>query len=295
MNILILGGSTFDHIVHLPKLPQPKSQTIHFAPFHEACGSTGVGKALPLQKLGLKVHLYTAYGNDMYGNKIETFLQQNNIPTTAIIDDKGTQRHINIMDDEGNRISMFVTQSSTTINHDTNKLHELLQWSDVVVLNIIPYCVDIIPLLKEYNKPVWTDLHDYNDDNPYHQPFINASQYIHLSSDNLLNYKATMQQLIKGKELVICTHAKQGASVLLANGQYYEAAALPNINIVDTNGAGDSFFAGFLYGYLQQKSITTCMQYGNICGAFAITDMQLCYSKLTVNFLEEMKLKYFTD
>lgn len=293
MNVLILGGSTYDHIVHLPALPKPISHTIHQAPFHEAVGSTGVGKALPLHKLCINVHLYTAYGNDIYGNEIEMFLYKNGIPNTAIIDEKGTERHINIMDEAGNRISMFITQSSTTINHSINKLRELLSWCDVVVLNIIPYCLEIIPLLKEYNKPVWTDLHDYNDNNPYHQPFIDAAQYIHLSSDNLINYRATMQQLIQNKELVICTHGKQGASILLSNGEFYEHPALPNIKIVDTNGAGDSFFAGFLYGFINQKDTTTCMQYGNICGAYAITDLQLCYSNLSVDFLQESIINFF--
>jgi aryl-phospho-beta-D-glucosidase BglC (GH1 family) len=70
-------------------------------------------------------------------------------------------------------------------------------------------------LLKKYNKEVWTDLHDYNEGNPYHKDFIDAADYVFLSSDNLSDYKSTMQDIMsRNKKLVVCTHGKKGASAL---------------------------------------------------------------------------------
>jgi len=40
--------------------------------------------------------------------------------------------------------------------------------------------------------------------------------------------------------------------------------------IVETTGAGDSFDAGFLYGYLNGKPISECMKLGNAAGALSI-------------------------
>jgi acarbose 7IV-phosphotransferase len=293
--ILILGGSSFDHIVYLKEFPQPLPQTIHKAPFREACGSTGTGKALALTKLDVPNVLYTAYGNDYYGEKVERFLYNNEVKSVVVKDHAGTQRHFNIMDAQGQRISMFITQSSETLSHDYDKVAQLIDECDIIVLNIIPYCLQLLSLIKTSGKPVWTDLHDYDGSNSYHQPFIEASQYIHLSADLLPNYKDVMQQFIKdGKELVVCTHGKAGASLLLKTGEWIEQPAAKNMQIVDSNGAGDSFFCGFLYGWLTKQPPLRSMQYGAVCGALAVTEENLVYSKLSVALIQNKLDEYFS-
>lgn len=287
-HIAVIGGTTFDHIVYLPELPQPIPHTIHKAPFNEGVGSTGSGKALALTKLGLPNTLYSVIGNDHFGEQIKSFLKAQGVDTIFDTDPAGTERHINIMDAEGRRISMFITQSSEIIEHNEQAVHQLLDRSSVIVLNIISYCRHLIPFIKKQNKPVWTDLHDYDGKNNYHEDFINAAQYIHLSSDNLPDYKSTMQQLMsRGKELVICTHGKQGASLLTKNGEWLEQPAIQNVPITDSNGAGDSFFSGFLYAYLQNYSLQKCLQYGAVCGALAVTSPYLTAEHLSADYIEK--------
>ncbi len=48
-----------------------------------------------------------------------------------------------------------------------------------------------------------------------------------------------------------------------------EVAAL-NIDPIDTTGAGDSFNAGFLFGFIKELSFIECIAYGNICGGHTI-------------------------
>jgi sugar/nucleoside kinase (ribokinase family) len=40
---------------------------------------------------------------------------------------------------------------------------------------------------------------------------------------------------------------------------------------IDTTGAGDSFNAGFIYGFLNGFDLETCMRYGNACGSISVT------------------------
>lgn len=295
-HILILGGTTFDHIVSLNEFPKPIPQTIHHTSFFETVGSTGTGKSVCLKKLGLSNTLYSILGGDVYGQKIIDYLKKEEVEFIYDTDDKGTERHINIMDKEGNRISMFVTQSSEhpKINHKL--VEENILKSDLIVLNIISYCKEFIPLLKNYSKPIWTDLHDYIEGNEYHQPFIDASNYIFLSSDNLKNYKAVMQEFIElGKELVVCTHGKKGATALTRNAEWIDEPALLNYQMIDTNGAGDNFFSGFLYAHLNKKPIKDCMRYGTLCAALCIGSQQIVSERLTSSLLKELYIEHYTS
>lgn len=289
--VFVIGGTTFDHIITLPALPQPIPQTIHTAPFHEAVGSTGTGKAVSLTKLDVPVKFYSCFGNDVFGEAIINYLNQQKVRFFYDIDPAGTERHVNLMDKDGNRISLFVTQSSENLTQNTEAIKEAINWADCIVLNIIGYCKQLAPLVANSNKPIWTDLHDYDGINAYHQVFINAAQFIHLSSDNLPNYKPIMQQFIdQGKKLVVCTHGKKGATALDETGQWYEQAALTNYPYVDGNGAGDSFFSGFLKGWLQQFPIQTCMQMGAVTAALTVGSQQIVAENLSYsNLLLEME------
>ena len=290
----ILGGTTFDHIISLPEFPKPVPQTIHQTSFFETIGSTGTGKALCLTKLEIPNTLYSVFGDDIFGHQIIQYLKNENVDFIYDIDPKGTERHINLMDTQGNRISIFVTQSSKCPVMNWNLIEDYIKKSDIIILNIISYCKQFIPILKRYNKPVWTDLHDYTEGNLYHQPFIDISDYIFLSSDNLSDYKQTMKDLmIKEKEFVVCTHGKNGATALTKFGEWIDIPALNGFPIMDTNGAGDNFFSGFFYAYLQGKPINVCMKYGTICGATCITSKQLVSENLTIPYLENLYLSYY--
>lgn len=293
-NIFVIGGTTFDHIVRLENFPKPIPQTIHEAAFYEATGSTGAGKALCLSKLNVPNVLYSVLGDDTFGEQIKNHLELENVNFIYDYDSKGTERHINIMDSDGGRISIFITQSSEKPNISIDKIRTELEKSDIIVLNIISYCKEIIPLLPLNQKPIWTDLHDYDDGNEYHEPFIEAADYIFLSSDNLKDYKQTMIRLMKRvKKLVVCTHGKKGATALTNEGEWVEEQAIPNFKLVDSNGAGDNFFSGFLYAFYHGKSMRDCMRYGAICGAECITSSQLVASHLNVEFLEKSYIKFY--
>lgn len=294
--VFIIGGTTFDHIVHLPQLPQPVPQTIHQAAFHEGTGSTGSGKALNLHKLGVPLEFYSVLGNDAYGAHIEKDLAAAGVPAFYDYDPAGTERHINIMDTVGNRISVFVTQSSEQVAYSVQPIQAALASAGIIVLNIISYCRGLIPLVMETGKPVWTDLHDYDGQSSYHTDFINAAQYIHLSSDNLADYRSVMQRFInEGKKLVVCTHGKAGATALTPAGEWIEQPALLHYPMTDANGAGDAFFSGFLFGWMQDKPIKTCMQFGAVCAGLCIGSAQLAAGNLTAGLLEQEWRKQFEN
>ncbi|MGL4335309.1 MAG: carbohydrate kinase family protein [Turicibacter sp.] len=291
--VLIIGGTTYDTIVNLNELPQPLSQTL-FAGHHETMGSTGAGKALAMTKLGIPCQLHSILGDDPYGEVIKKSLADGQVDFVYDIDPAGTERHINLMDPFGERISIFITASSSDLPLDLVRLEKMIASSDLVVLNIIGYTKQLLTLLKKYNKPVWTDLHDYQVGNPYYDEFIEMAQVIFLSSDNLEDYKNQMKSWIAAnKELVVCTHGKGGATALTNEGIWYEMPIITDYPFVDANGAGDNFFSGYLYGYLNNKNVEDCLKYATITGGLCITSPELSSNELSEEKLQSDYMKYF--
>ena len=54
----------------------------------------------------------------------------------------------------------------------------------------------------------------------------------------------------------------------ISQSQRVRVASIP-VNVVDTVGAGDSFDAGFIYGYLNQWSLEKSLQLACVCGALS--------------------------
>ncbi|GAA4275842.1 carbohydrate kinase family protein [Aquimarina mytili] len=288
-----IGGVSYNSVIHLDQFPKPVPTTIHHCNFKETVGNTGAGKAVTLSKLDFDVTFHSMIGNDVYGEKIRTYLNKPNLKFIHDIDPQGTERHLNLMNSGGERISIFMNPITDEPNIDYNRFNKEIRKSDFVVVNISNYCRNILPLCKANKIEVWTDLHDYDGKSSYHQDFIDSSDYVFLSSDNLKDYKPFMEKMIdQGKKLVVCTHGKAGACALTKEG-WVEVEAITEYRIKDTNGAGDAFFSGFLYGFSKEYSIKKCMQFGTIAGGLCIQSELITNQDLSAELLEKEHLRYY--
>jgi ribokinase len=80
------------------------------------------------------------------------------------------------------------------------------------------------------------------------------------------------QKLIDmGVQIVAVKMGDKGCYV--TNGEEKNTIQPYKVNAVDTTGAGDAFDAGFLYGLIQNKSLTDCGKLGNFVGSRCVTRM----------------------
>ncbi len=70
--------------------------------------------------------------------------------------------------------------------------------------------------------------------------------------------------------VVVVKMGGEGAAAA-AEGQIIRVPGIHIDEVVDTTGAGDSFNAGFLYGYLRGAPLETCLKYANLCGGISVT------------------------
>ena len=62
-------------------------------------------------------------------------------------------------------------------------------------------------------------------------------------------------------KLIVITRGEKG-SLAIKNGEVAEFGIKKNLNIVDLTGAGDLFAAGFLHGYINNKTLKECLEKG---------------------------------
>ena len=274
--ILVVGGVSWDSILELGDLPEPRQQTLFSRHYHETVGSTGAGKAMNLARLGFDVTLHAMIGDDPWGAQIRERLQRERLRFFHDVDPGGTERHVNLMADSGARISIYTNPGSFEPTVDMDRLEALLAPADVLVLNINNYCRRLIPLARRLGKPIWCDVHDWNGEQEYHHDFVEAADYLFLSSDSLPDYRDFMaRRVAAGARLVVSTHGSEGATALTAGGAWIETPAVTVGPVVDTNGAGDGFFSGYLYGHAHGREPARCMQLGAVTAALALTSREL--------------------
>jgi acarbose 7IV-phosphotransferase len=293
-SVLVVGGVSYDTVVDLEALPAPVPATVFSKGMRQTVGSTGAGKALNLCRLGFTTTLHSMIGADEAGEAVRAYFSQQPLLFIGAHDPRGTEQHINLMDRTGGRISIFTAYSTFEPLVDHGALGALIQQQDAVVLNIINYCRYLIPILRHYGKPIWCDLHDYDPGNSYYEGFAAAADYVFLSSEKVADYRVTMQQLMeRGKRLVVCTHGTAGSTALTADGEWIDTPIIQRESFVDSNGAGDSFFAGFLYGYAQGYPIRHCLELATLNGGLCVTSPALFHPDLTPALLEAEHQHHF--
>lgn len=97
--------------------------------------------------------------------------------------------------------------------------------------------------------------------------FMNETECLHYTRG-----KSIQESLKELMEKVPCGAIKLGAkgAVGFREKEIIQVPSFP-VKAVDTTGAGDSFNAGFIYGYVREKSLKECLVYGNACGAMSVT------------------------
>jgi sugar/nucleoside kinase (ribokinase family) len=280
MDVFVAGGCSWDAIVYLDEFPE-RTET-HFArDFQETLGSSGSGKALNLGRLGIETRFHAMIGEDRFGEAIQERFAAEPVEFRFDDDPNGTERHINLMNDNGERISIFVVQPTQEPEIDYERLEQWVANADALVVSPVNYTRHLLPAAVQADTAVWADVHAYDGEDEYYQDFLEAADYLFMSGEGMDGVESFMHERIDaGAELVVCTRGKDGASALTSGGDRFEVPA-ENFETVDTNGAGDAFFAGYFYGHRQGEGVRTNLRLGTLAGGLAVSSWDLAHPELS--------------
>jgi len=83
------------------------------------------------------------------------------------------------------------------------------------------------------------------------------------------DFEDALKRVAEKVPLLVVKMGERGA--IAQQGQERIASPAIQVDFVDPVGAGDSFDAGFLSQYVRGADLNTCLQWGNIAGAFSTT------------------------
>lgn len=247
--MLVVGPASSNEIIYLPELPAATPGT-HFAERAWATlGGTSAGKALNLARLGARVTLLTVLGTDAVAARVRRSLEAAGIRVVSRDSRSGLcERHVNLMTTAGERVSIYTHLPEPVTDWTRAEADEHLAAADVVVVDLAWHARPWVAWAQDAGVPVWTDLHDYDGVSAFHAAFALAD-HVQLSSVALPDWRGfALRSAVDGRTVVV-THGADGSAAVGPDGMWAELPGEP-VEVDDTNGAGDAFFAGFLVARL---------------------------------------------
>lgn len=270
--IAVVGPASWNRMVLLDALPAPVPHMEFARDWFDTVGGTSAGKALHLHALGRDVVLDALVGADAAGGLLRSALAGAGVPT-RLHGVARTEQHLNLMTPAGARLSIYLATPDDP--PAAASAPSLLDGADLAVLDLAPRSAALIPAARERGIPVWTDLHDFDGANPFHRPFLEAADAVFMNADAVDDPWALLARCVEaGPRVAVCTLGADGAIALDADGSRWSTPAAPAV-VVDTNGAGDAFFAGFLDAHLAGGDTAAALAAGARQAVSALATRQL--------------------
>lgn len=257
--VVVCGAASWNHLIALDQLPEPVPHTQLARRSWHTVGGTSAGKALHLAGLGIDVRLWAPVGDDEDGACLRERLGGAGVVVEAIASEQ-TERHVNLMADGGGRISLYVSTPSTPSAEAVRAAVSAVTEADLAVIDLSDLGRQMLEAMPTPQARLWTDLHDYDGSSAFHEPFLRAAEAVFMNDDGTDDPWELMRSCLqRGPRLAVCTLGAKGAIALEADGTRHEVAAAP-ASVVDTNGAGDAFMAGFLAARLRAESVAVALR-----------------------------------
>ncbi|MEU5474717.1 carbohydrate kinase family protein [Streptomyces lydicus] len=275
-DVLVVGGSGVDTLVQVGALPVPLADSHQVPPIHEGAGHTGTGVALGCAALGLATGLVDFIGDDHAGTLVRERLAGTGVDFRPLISPRGTRRAVNLVAPDGRRMSFFDARDPDDLRMPPEHYLPVLSRARHVHLSITNFARHLYDDIEALGLPVSTDLHDWDGLTDHHREFALRSDLVFLSTAGAgERIGPVMREILRtGRaEAVIATAGAGGAYLLARDDRTPRLVppAVPPGPVVDTNGAGDAFTCGFLYGRLAGRPLEECAQLAAVAGAYACT------------------------
>lgn len=274
--VLVTGPASWNTVVHVARLPEPRPHTAFAQRWSDGLGGTSAGKAVTLAALGVDVHLRTLLGEDDAGRRVRAALDRPGLTLHALpARDGATERHLNLLDATGGRVSLYLTLPEAVAPVRPDDLGPALAGAGAAVADLAEHSRPLLVAARERGVPLWCDVHD--DDggaDGYARAFTAAADVVVASAVRLDDPAGYLRaRLAEGARLAVCTQGSAGALALTRDGdgeRWFEVGTAPVDGAGHAEGAGDAFVAGLLHATLSGATVPGALARAAAAGALAV-------------------------
>lgn len=223
-----------------------------------AVSGVALNLALALRTLGDRVTLLSMTGEDMAAQCIRQELERAGIDTGRILPClRETPNSVVLYDGTGRRQIYCDLKDLQEANYDFDAIS--LDGADLVAACNTNFNRPLLRLAKQAGKPIATDVHVLTDlRDGYNRDFLEYADIVFLSDEGIgPDYQGFLEALARtyGNSIVVLGRGGRGAAMYLREtGQICELPAAHVGPVVNTVGAGDALFSGFLHFYAKGLS-----------------------------------------
>ena len=231
-------------------------------------------------KLGLKTVVAGKVGNDRFGEVVTGTLAEAGVALDYIKKDNSLKTGISVALNTGNDRAILTYSGTIDSMEPEDVDYELLKsvrhlhiGSYFLMKKLQPCYMDIIQAVKKNGGTISLDT-NWDPEEKWDSGVMDVIKLVDIIFPNENEAMAIMKEdsaqkaLDRLKQLVPIVAVKMGAegAVTHFSGNTIKTPAI-EVDKIDAVGAGDSFDGGFLYGFLNGKSIEECARIGCICGS----------------------------
>lgn len=274
--IYVLGSINIDLTIFTNRVPN-QGETITGKDFMTAAGGKGANQAVAAAKIGNKVNMIGAVGNDYFQKQvIDSLLEANvNIDNVKVVNDASTGVAIITRSNGDNRIVLDPGANYKITTEDVDKGLKGIEKDIFISQFEIPMDVVKYGLIKAKEQKMITivnpapvriiedDLYQYID-----YLVVNQSEaelltgiYPHDLEDSIKVYEFFK---LKGLKTLVVTLGESGSAILNGSKTFKPAH---KIKPIDTTGAGDAFIGAFAHSIINGFEHLETLEFSNSTSA----------------------------
>ncbi|NPV09189.1 MAG: carbohydrate kinase family protein [Anaerolineae bacterium] len=281
-DVITIGDMCVDLVLDLGEVMPRFGQVEQWVPdyYLEMGGSTCLF-ACQAAKLGLRTAILGRVGDDAYGELVVRRLRESGVDTDRVVADSRLKTGLGVaLCRAGGDRSILTYAGSLNAVYPSDVTDEFLSsarhlhyGSYYLQTNLLPRAAEIMARAREFGLTVSLDT-NWDPEGRWdggltqalaHVDVILPNQQEALAITGMTDVEDAVTALLTRVPVVAVKLGERG-SLAATEGERSLVPVPPVARVVDTIGAGDSFDAGFLAGWLSGLSLAQSAAIGNACG-----------------------------